>query len=161
MGTSVRDRRYEASIEITTPSAKGVKRNRAGPSSSTTGKKTTQMVSVAANAGTAIWRAPSRIATVSGFPMWRFRWMFSTSTVASSTSMPIASARPPNVMRFRVCPPRNSPTRPTRMASGMLVPTSTAPRQLPRKNRIISETRMEAITASCSTFWMAARTNTD
>ena len=47
------------------------------------------------------------------------------------------------------------------MASGMLVPTSTAPRQLPRKNRIISETRMEAITASCSTFWMAARTNTD
>ena len=161
VGTSVRDNRYDASIEITTPSASGVKRKRAGPSSSTTGKNTTQMVSVAAKAGTAICRAPSRIATVSGFPMCRLRWMFSTSTVASSTSMPIASASPPSVMRFKVWPLRNSPTRPTRMARGMLVPTSTAPRQLPRKKRIISETRIDAITASCSTFVIAARTNTD
>ena len=30
--------------------------------------------------------------------------MFSTSTVASSTRMPIASARPPSVMRLIVCP---------------------------------------------------------
>ena len=47
------------------------------------------------------------------------------------------------------------------MASGMLVPTRTAPRQLPRKKRIISETRIEASTASCSTFVMAALTKTD
>ena len=146
---------------MTTPSASGVKRKRAGPSSRTTGKKTTQIVSVAARAGTAICRAPSRIATVRGFPMWRLRWMFSTSTVASSTSMPIASASPPSVIRFNVCPLRKSPTSPTRIASGMLVPTSTAPRQLPRKKRIISETRIDAITASCSTFLIAARTNTD
>ena len=51
--------------------------------------------------------------------------------------------------------------RPTRMASGMLVPTSTAPRQLPRKNRIISDTRTDAITASWSTLVTAARTKTD
>ena len=38
--------------------------------------------------------------------------------------------------------------------------TSTDPRQLPRKNRIIKETRIDAITASCSTFTTAARTNT-
>ena len=69
VGTRVRESRYEASMEMTTPSASGVKRNRAGPSRSTTGKKTTQMVSVAASAGTAICRAPSRMATVSGFPM--------------------------------------------------------------------------------------------
>ena len=43
----------------------------------------------------------------------------------------------------------------------MLVPTSTAPRQLPRKKRIISDTRIEARIASWSTFWTAARTNTD
>ena len=161
VGTSVRESRYDASIEMTTPSARAVKRNCAGPSSSTTGKKTTQMVNVAASAGTAICCAPSRIATVIGFPRCRLRWMFSTSTVASSTSMPMASARPPMVMRFSVCPKRKRPTSPTRMASGMLVITIRAPRQLPRKNRIINETRMEASAASCSTFWMAARTKTD
>ncbi len=148
-------------MEITTPSASGMKRNRAGPSSSTTGKKTMQMVSVAASAGTAIWAAPSRMATVSGFPMLRLRWMFSTSTVASSTSMPMASASPPMVMRLSVWPKRNMPTMPTRMASGMLVETITTPRQLPRKKRIISETRIEAMTASWSTLVMAARTKTD
>ena len=119
------------------------------------------MVSVAASAGTAICWAPSRMATVSGLPRWRLRWMFSTSTVASSTSMPMASASPPIVIRFRVSPKKKRPIRPTRMASGMLVITSTAPRQLPRKKRIIRETRIEARAASCSTFWMAARTNTD
>ena len=35
--------------------------------------------------------------------------MFSTSTVASSTSMPMASARPPSVMRLSVWPVRNRP----------------------------------------------------
>ena len=43
----------------------------------------------------------------------------------------------------------------------MLVITSTAPRQLPRKKRIISETRTEASAASWSTFSIAARTKTD
>ena len=87
--------------------------------------------------------------------------MFSTSTVASSTSIPMARARPPSVIRFSVWPKRKRPTSPTRMASGMLVPTSTAPRQLPRKKRIIKETRIEAITASCSTLVTAARTKSD
>ena len=35
-------------------------------------------------------------------PMWR--WMFSMVTVASSTRMPMASARPPRVMVFIVSP---------------------------------------------------------
>jgi len=34
-------------------------------------------------------------------------------------------------------------------------------RQLPRKIRIISETRIEERIASCTTFSTAARTNTD
>jgi len=78
----------------------------------TTGKKTMQIESVAASAGVAICWALSRTTRVSewGVPSGQrfpwFRWMFSTSTVASSTSMPIASARPPRVMRFRVWPAR-------------------------------------------------------
>ena len=62
-----------------------------------------QMVVVAASAGTATWRAPSRMATVRRGSCGRLRWMFSTSTVASSTSMPMASASPPSVIRFSVC----------------------------------------------------------
>ena len=69
VGTSVRESRYEASIASTTASASGVNRKRAGPTSSTTGKKTMQMDSVATMAGTAICAAPSRMATVSGLPM--------------------------------------------------------------------------------------------
>jgi hypothetical protein len=160
-GTSVRESRYEATIENTTDSASGVNRKRAGPSSITTGKNTMHTVRVAASAGTATWWAASRMATVSRFPMRRLRWMFSTSTVASSTSMPTASARPPRVIRFRVCPVRNSPTTPDRMATGMEVQTMTIERQLPRKNRIISETSPAAMPASRSTLLMAARTKTD
>ena len=37
-------------------------------------------------------------------PRARCVWMFSIATVASSTSMPTASASPPSVMRWIVCP---------------------------------------------------------
>ncbi len=112
VGTSVRERRYDASIASTTASASGRKRNRAGPVRSTTGKNTMQIVSVAARAGTAIWFALCSTTAVRwrGLPsapgIAELRWMFSTSTVASSTSMPMASASPPSVMRFIVWPPR-------------------------------------------------------
>ena len=36
--------------------------------------------------------------------------MFSIATVASSTRMPMASARPPSVMMLIVCPVSHSPT---------------------------------------------------
>ena len=45
-------------------------------------------------------------------------------------------------------------------ASGMDTLTITIPRQLPRKIRIMSETRIEDSTASWTTFLIAARTNT-
>ena len=82
----------------TTASASGMNSDAAGPVRNTTGTNTMQMASVETNAGTAICAAPSRIARRSGFFMPRLRWMFSISTVASSTRMPTASAMPPSVM---------------------------------------------------------------
>ncbi len=120
-----------------------------------------QMVSVAASAGVATSCAPSRMATVSFFPEVRLRWMFSTATVASSTSMPMASASPPRVMRLRVLSVRKRPAMPTRIARGMELETMATLRKLPRKKRIISETRMELMTASWSTLVSAARTKID
>ena len=90
------------SIAKTTASASGVKRKRATPVSSTTGKNTMQIASVPTNVGVAIWAAPSRMAASSVFPMAWLRWMFSISTVASSTSMPTASAMPPRVIVLMV-----------------------------------------------------------
>ena len=66
------------------------------------GMNTMQMHSVETKAGTAICCAPSRIAWTVSLPMARLRLMFSISTVASSTRMPTASARPPKVMMLMV-----------------------------------------------------------
>src|SRR5947209_2782808 len=85
----------------------------------TTGTNTMQMQSVATKAGVAICWAPSRIALITGFPIARFRFVFSISTVASSTRMPTASARPPSVITFRVSPKSESVITETRMASGI------------------------------------------
>ena len=141
--------------------AKGVNKYLAGPCSSTTGKNTMQMDRVATIAGTAICRAPSRIATVRGLPMCWLRLMFSTSTVASSTSMPMARLRPPMVMRFRVWPDSFMPITPNRMASGMLVQTRIMERQEPMNRKIITDTRAEATRASLATERIASRTNSD
>ena len=139
----------------TTATASGVNRYFEAPVSSTTGKNTTQMVRVAASAGTATCLAPSRMAWVRFFPpSARLRWMFSTSTVASSTSMPMASARPPSVMRFNVCPQRKSATMLVRMAMGIELQTIKVERQLPRKKRIISATRPAASVEASAFFRM-------
>ena len=45
--------------------------------------------------------------------------MFSISTVASSTRMPTASAMPPSVMTFSVCPSAQSTMIETRIESGI------------------------------------------
>ena len=78
-----------------------------------------QMHSVETNAGTAICCAPSRIACTSRLRWCRLRWMFSISTVASSTRMPTASAMPPSVMTFSVSPSSHRQMIDTRIDSGI------------------------------------------
>ena len=63
-----------------------------------------QMQSVETSAGTAICAAPSRMPVCRSLPWSRLRSMFSIATVASSTRMPTASARPPSVMMLMVSP---------------------------------------------------------
>ena len=68
VGTSVRDRMYDAIIAITTASASGTNRKRATPERKNIGTKTMQMHSVETNAGTPISPAPMTIASSSGWP---------------------------------------------------------------------------------------------
>ncbi len=161
VGTSVRDRRYEASMAKTTASANGTNRNLATPVRKNMGTKTMQMHSVETKAGTAICDAPSRMACFSSLPMARLRSMFSISTVASSTNMPTASASPPRVIRLKVWPRALSVMMEQRMESGMEMAMTSVVRQLPRNKRIMPAVRQAAVSASRTTPWMAARTNRD
>ena len=64
--------------------------------------------------------------------------MFSIATVASSTRMPTASARPPRVMMLIVSPSALSTIIEARIDSGIEIAMISVLRQLPRKSRIIS-----------------------
>ena len=161
VGTTENVRKNDASIASTTVMASGMNRNRAGPVSSTTGKNTMQIANVATVSGVTTSWQPSRMEMVSDLPSDWLRWMFSMVTVALSTSRPMASASPPSVIRLMVCPKANRPAMPAKIDSGMDTETITVFRQLPRNSRIISDTRIEEMIASRTTFSMAALTNTD
>ena len=145
----------------TTAMASGVNRYRAAPVNSSTGTKTMQMESVETKAGAAICCAPSSTARTSGLRIAMLRWVFSISTVASSTRMPTASARPPSVITLVVCPSRFRIISDVKMESGIEMQTITVLRQLPRNSRIIMPVSIAAITPSRTTPLMAARTNSD
>ena len=63
--------------------------------------------------------------------------MFSIATVASSTRMPTASARPPSVMMLIVCPAAHSATTAESSANGIVVTTISALRQSRRNSSTI------------------------
>ena len=74
--------------------------------------------------------------------------MFSMVTVASSTRMPTARARPPRVMMLIVSRRKLRITTEVRMESGMDTAMMSVLRQLPRKSRIINAVRQAAMIAS-------------
>ena len=87
--------------------------------------------------------------------------MFSMVTVASSTRMPTASARPPSVMMLMVSRRTLSTMIEVRIESGIETAMISVLRQLPRKIRIISPVRQAAMMASRTTPLTAARTKID
>jgi hypothetical protein len=87
--------------------------------------------------------------------------VFSISTVASSTRMPTARARPPRVMRLMVSPRALRTMMDVRMDSGIDTAMMRVLRQLPRKSRIMAPVRQAAMMASQMTPLTAARTKTD
>src|ERR1700757_838785 len=104
VGTRVRDRTNEQIIANMTASAMGTNRKRATPSRKNIGTNTMQMQSSDTKAGVTICSAPSMMAGSTSLPCSRCQLMFSIVTVASSTRMPTASARPPSVMMLSVSP---------------------------------------------------------
>ena len=145
----------------TTANANGVKRYFATPTSSTTGRNTMQIESVDTNAGAATCCAESRMARVRGLRSAILRCVFSISTVASSTRMPTASAKPPSVIVLIVSPHAVRITSEVAIDSGIDVQTIRVERQEPRNSRTIKPVSTAAMPASRATSLMESRTKMD
>ncbi len=151
----------EHTIAAMTASAIGTKRKRATPSRKNIGTNTMQMHSSETKAGVTICAAPSRIAGSTSLPCSRCQLMFSIVTVASSTRMPTASARPPSVMILSVSPSAHSVATEPSTESGIEVAMITVERQLPRKISTITLVSAAAMMPSRMTPSTAALTNSD
>ena len=87
--------------------------------------------------------------------------MFSIATVASSTRMPTASARPPSVITLMVSPSAARIASEVRIESGIETSTTMVERHDPRNSRMVRPVRPAAMIASWITPSMAAETKTD
>src|SRR5258708_8059685 len=161
VGTKERDNKNEANMANMTASANGVNRNLGMPDKPKIGTNTIQITSVETRAGNAIWAAPSRIASRVGFfsPIWR--WTFSIVTVASSTSRPTASAKPPRLIVLMVWPKALKTAIEAKMDNGIEIAMITVLRQSPKKIRIMTAVSRAAIAASRTTPSIESVTNTD
>ena len=89
--------------------------------------------------------------------MARWRWIFSSSTIESSTKRPTPSARPPRVNTLSVCPVKYRSTKVATIESGMATATIAVARTLNKKNRMTAMASSPPCTASCSSDLTALR----
>jgi hypothetical protein len=76
------------------------------PDRKSSGTNTAMCVSVDARIADHTSSLPSMDAVILSLPMWRWRCVFSSTTMAASTIIPMPSARPPKVIVFSVKPPK-------------------------------------------------------
>ncbi len=103
--------------------------------------------------------APRSAATSGGSPSSMRRWMFSTTTMASSTTRPMASTRASRVKRLIENPIGASTMKVDRMQIGATIEGIKAERQLPRKTKFTIATRASDRPMVIQTSWIASRVN--
>src|ERR1700761_6288399 len=137
-GTTLIANTYEAKIESTTPSARGVKMYLLTPVKNVTGKNTIDVVEVAASTASDTSMPPFSAASCGGVPISIKRKMFSSTTTESSIRREKASAKPPSSMVLIDPPMSLVSKRHTRAESGIESSTAKVARGLPRKTKIIN-----------------------
>ena len=140
-GTNVLESRYDVIIAPPTASDSGTNRARTAPTMMNEGMNTERMHKSASRRGTAVSMFPWRTARDIDGVCSIWVWMFSISTVASSTRMPMARARPPRVMMLIVLPVKLRMTIDPRRASGMLRTTMITARKSRKNKSTISPVR--------------------
>ncbi len=119
------------------------------------GMKTASTQNIANRRGTAVWALPRRVARAMLSVLSICVWMFSTSTVDSSTRMPTAKANPPRVMRLIVWPVSHSATTLPKSAKGILSTTTITLRQSRKNKNTIRPVRNAPSRPSLTTPHMA------
>jgi len=104
------------------------------PVRNTIGRKTATVASVEEVTAVVISRAPVYAATIGLSPSATCRLMFSSTTIASSTTRPMATIMPPRVRMFRVMPCHHSTSSAASSESGIETPATIVALPL-RRNR--------------------------
>src|ERR1017187_1583766 len=110
---------YDAKIDSTTPRASGVKMYLLTPLRKVTGKKTIDVVEVAASTARDTSMPPFSAASRGGCPISMNRKIFSSTTTESSISREKASANPPSSMVLMEPPMASVISKQTSADSGM------------------------------------------
>src|SRR5690606_8474117 len=154
-GTNVNDTNRDNNVATTTVTQNWRKISDTNPDDIAIGRNTTIITRVIAVTVNPISFAPSNAARTLFLPISIWRWIFSITTMASSTTIPTTNESPNSVIRFSVYPKRfkamNVPINDNGIAK-LAIPAS---RKLCRKNSIINTTRTTAIAKSIIT-WFAA-----
>ena len=110
------------------------------PCKNPTGKNTAINTAVVANTANATCLVPRRAATNAGSPKSTRRWMFSTTTMASSTTRPMHSTKASKVSRLIENPNAYSAMNEAITHTGTVTAGIIAARTLPRNNQITTST---------------------
>jgi hypothetical protein len=100
MGERLSARIEEKTIAAAIATASSTKSRPVKPGMNMSGAKTATRTTVVATTAKKTWAAPLWAATSGGSPSSIRRWMFSTTTMASSTTRPIARTRARRVRRL-------------------------------------------------------------
>ena len=114
------------------------------PGQKTRGPKAQIVVSVEAITGAVTWLVPCSAASVRLMPMPRCRKMFSTTTIALSTSMPSARISEKSTTMFSVMPIARSTMKLSSIEKGIAEPTKSEFVQ-PRKRKSTATTRIRPL----------------
>ena len=140
-GTSVLDNKYEESIAKPTARDNGTNNCRPTPVIRKAGANTAKTHSIDRNRAIAVLLAAFTTERALFIPDAICVWMFSISTVASSTSTPTARASPPMVMMLMVCPTAHSHSTAESNETGIVNTTISALRQSRRNSSTINPVR--------------------
>jgi hypothetical protein len=137
-GTTVTATTSDASSATTTVNANGRKKLPAMPLRNAIGRKTATVVSVDDATAVVISRAPVYAATIGRSPSDTWRLTFSSTTIESSTTRPMATIIPPRVRMFRVMPCHHSTISATSSDSGIETAATSVARPLRRNAKMTS-----------------------
>ncbi|GBD30564.1 hypothetical protein HRbin32_01672 [bacterium HR32] len=157
MGVRVKAANRLNSVTVATVRPKGRRSCPNTPPDRPRGTNTTTSTRVMATAARPISLRPFRAASAGGSPRSRWRWMFSRTTMESSTRIPMARERPSMVKKFRVNPKDPITTKEESSEVGMARKTMSVFTASCRKKNTMADASTTPSTRARNTSFTASR----